>query len=187
MRGTGTRGLRQRGLPGAPRPGRRAGSHTPRRRLLVFPRAHRGHAARRRAVGRYLREDAAALAEPVLRDHGLRAAVLPAADHRPAQHARAGPGDLGGLLADAELRAAVRRAGHAAGEGRGMAGLPARQCAPGLAAARRGGRTVTATAAAEVELDVLEGVATIALNRPDKLNAVTPAMAARIGATLRCC
>jgi enoyl-CoA hydratase/carnithine racemase len=46
---------------------------------------------------------------------------------------------------------------------------------------------VTTTADAEVELDVHDGVATLALNRPDKLNAVTPAMAARIGATLRSC
>lgn len=46
---------------------------------------------------------------------------------------------------------------------------------------------MTTTAAAEVELDVLDGVATIALNRPGKLNAVTPAMAARIGAVLRSC
>jgi hypothetical protein len=46
---------------------------------------------------------------------------------------------------------------------------------------------VTATAAADVELDVRDGVATLALNRPDKLNAVTPGMAARIGAAFRSC
>jgi enoyl-CoA hydratase/carnithine racemase len=46
---------------------------------------------------------------------------------------------------------------------------------------------MTTTAEAEVELDVQDGVAIVALNRPDKLNAVTPAMAARIGATLRSC
>jgi enoyl-CoA hydratase/carnithine racemase len=46
---------------------------------------------------------------------------------------------------------------------------------------------VTATAVAEVELDVLDGVATVTLNRPGKLNAVTPAMAARLGAMLRSC
>jgi enoyl-CoA hydratase/carnithine racemase len=46
---------------------------------------------------------------------------------------------------------------------------------------------VTTTAEADVELDVHDGVAILALNRPDKLNAVTSAMAARIGATLRSC
>jgi enoyl-CoA hydratase/carnithine racemase len=46
---------------------------------------------------------------------------------------------------------------------------------------------VTTIAGPEVELDVHDGVATVALNRPDKLNAVTPAMAARIGAALRSC
>jgi enoyl-CoA hydratase/carnithine racemase len=46
---------------------------------------------------------------------------------------------------------------------------------------------VTVTAAADTELDVRDGVATVALNRPDKLNAVTPGMAARIGATFRSC
>jgi len=46
---------------------------------------------------------------------------------------------------------------------------------------------VTETAAAEVELDVRDGVAIIALNRPDKLNAVTPGMAARIGEMYRWC
>jgi enoyl-CoA hydratase/carnithine racemase len=46
---------------------------------------------------------------------------------------------------------------------------------------------VTATAQAEVELAVDDGVATVALNRPDKLNAVTPAMAALIGERLRSC
>src|SRR5258707_3934847 len=68
-----------------------------------------------------------------------------------------------------------------------MAGLPPRQRAPGLPATTRGRRTVTAAAAAEVELDVRDGVATIALNRPDKLNAVTSRMAARIGEMLRSC
>jgi enoyl-CoA hydratase/carnithine racemase len=46
---------------------------------------------------------------------------------------------------------------------------------------------VTATAAADVELDVRDGVATLALNRPGKLNAVTPGMAARIGEAFRSC
>jgi enoyl-CoA hydratase/carnithine racemase len=46
---------------------------------------------------------------------------------------------------------------------------------------------VTAAAAAEVELEVSDGVATLALNRPDKLNAVTPGMAATIGTLLRSC
>ena len=46
---------------------------------------------------------------------------------------------------------------------------------------------MTETAAAEVELDARDGVAIIALNRPDKLNAVTPGMAARIGEVFRCC
>jgi enoyl-CoA hydratase/carnithine racemase len=46
---------------------------------------------------------------------------------------------------------------------------------------------VTTTAEAEVQLEVCDGVATLALNRPDKLNAVTPAMAALVGATLRAC
>jgi enoyl-CoA hydratase/carnithine racemase len=45
---------------------------------------------------------------------------------------------------------------------------------------------VTATAA-EVELDIRDGVATVTLNRPDKLNAVTPGMAARIGEMYRSC
>jgi len=43
------------------------------------------------------------------------------------------------------------------------------------------------TGTAEVTLDVSDGVATLALNRPDKLNAVTPGMAAAIGALLRSC
>ncbi|MCU1659891.1 MAG: enoyl-CoA hydratase [Pseudonocardiales bacterium] len=43
------------------------------------------------------------------------------------------------------------------------------------------------TAAEEVLLAIDDGVATISLNRPDKLNAVTPPMAARIGALLREC
>src|SRR5580700_6492369 len=187
MRGTGTGRLRQRGLSRAPGAGRRAGPDTPRRGVLVLPRAHRGHATRRRALGRHLREDAAALAEPVLRDHRLRAAVLSRADNPPAQHAGTRPGDLGRLLADAELRTAVRGAGFTAGEGRGVAGFPARQRPPGLPAARRGRCAVTATAAAEVELDVRDAVATVTLNRPDKLNAVTPGMAARIGELLRSC
>jgi enoyl-CoA hydratase/carnithine racemase len=46
---------------------------------------------------------------------------------------------------------------------------------------------MTATAATEIEFDVRDGVATVALNRPDKLNAVTPGMAARIGETFRSC
>ena len=40
---------------------------------------------------------------------------------------------------------------------------------------------------ADVELGIRDGVATLALNRPDKLNAVTPGMAARIGAAFRAC
>jgi enoyl-CoA hydratase/carnithine racemase len=43
---------------------------------------------------------------------------------------------------------------------------------------------MTATAA-DVELEVRDHVGTISLNRPDKLNAVTPAMAVRIGQLLR--
>ena len=46
---------------------------------------------------------------------------------------------------------------------------------------------MTTTAESEVELEVVGGVATVALNRPGKLNAVTPVMASRIGAVLRSC
>lgn len=45
---------------------------------------------------------------------------------------------------------------------------------------------MTATTA-EVELDIRDGVATVTLNRPDKLNAVTPGMAACIGEIYRSC
>jgi enoyl-CoA hydratase/carnithine racemase len=43
------------------------------------------------------------------------------------------------------------------------------------------------TTVQDVLQDVVEGVATVTLNRPDKLNATTPAMAARVGAALRRC
>src|ERR1700757_3921552 len=46
---------------------------------------------------------------------------------------------------------------------------------------------MTTAAESEVELEVVGGVATVALNRPGKLNAVTPVMASRIGAVLRSC
>ncbi len=49
---------------------------------------------------------------------------------------------------------------------------------------------MTATASTDVTdvvVEVADSVATVSLNRPDKLNAITPAMAARLGAALRAC
>lgn len=47
--------------------------------------------------------------------------------------------------------------------------------------------TTASTDVTDVVVEVADAVATVSLNRPDKLNAITPAMAARLGAALRAC
>ena len=90
-----------------------------RRGLLVLPRAEVRDAPRRRAVGRPRREAHAQVAEPLLLHSRVRAALLPADDHRLRQHPRRRQGDVRRLLPDGpDARAHLLRDARRAVQGR---------------------------------------------------------------------